>query len=139
MTVNAQPRYKALGAVLLLALLCCYLMVAVPLRQPLHALFVVLPVFLYFASILVPTFLDQNGVEYRMEDDGVRLVRFGRTRRVIRYETIRSVRNQRGTLILGMKGFWSGSQLLHPDSHVEEFMRELEMKIAKQAVTPNGP
>lgn len=115
----------------MLSLLCCYLVVAVLFQQPLLALFFVLPLSLVFATILVPMFLDQNGVAYRIEDDGVRLIRSGRTRRVIRFETIRSVRNQRGTLILGMKGFWSGSQLLHPDSQVQEFMRELEMKIAQ--------
>ena len=81
----------------------------------------------------------ENGVEYRLDDEGIRLIRFGRTRRIIRFDTIRSVRNQKGVLILGMKGFWSGSQLLHPDSHVQEFMRELEMKIAEQSAAGNRP
>ncbi len=111
MTVNALPRYRVLGGILSLILLSSYLFGVVLFRQPIYALFLVLPMFVLFASVLVPSFLDQNGVEYRIEDDGVRLIRFGHTRKFIRYDAIRSVRNQRGTLILGMKGFWSGSQL----------------------------
>ena len=138
MMVNALPRYRVLGGIFSMILLCSYLFVAVLFRQPIHALFLVLPMLILFASVLVPTFLDQNGVEYRIEDNGIRLIRFGHTRKFIRYDAIRSVRNQRGTVILRMKGFWSGSQLLHPDSHIKEFVRELQMKIAEH-VRPDRP
>lgn len=127
MTVEALPRYKTAGRIFVLIWLLCYLYAAILFKQPLYALLMILPLSLLLAFSFIAMYLDQNEVIYQIEDDGVRLIRKGGSRKFIRYDRIKSIQNRRGTVTLGLNGL--GSQLMHPATHVSEFTQELEMRI----------
>lgn len=129
MTVSALPIYKKLGLILSFVLVCCYIFVLVLFGHPIQCLLFLLPLLGVCLAAFVPSYLDQNGVVYRIEDDGIRLIRNGQSRKFIRFETIKRVQNHRGAIILCRKGFMTGSQLLYPASQVSEFASELETKM----------
>jgi len=131
MTVNALPRYRKLGGILGPVLLGCYILAAVAFQQPIQALLLVSPLSVMFAAIFILHYLDQNKVAYKIENDGIRLIRSKNTRKFIRFDSIRSIKNQSGVLILSKKGWFSSSILLHPENHINEFAAELDKKLAE--------
>ena len=70
---------------------------------------------------------------YEVGEQEVRLIRKGTIRKRIPLCLIKSVHNQRGTVILHAKSFWRSSYYLHPSTSAAEFAEAVETELQDQA------
>ena len=129
MKTKAAPHHRILASILAVSAIGCFIYALVLYPQPLRVLLSMVPLLAVFTVIFVPYYRDHKGIIYDVDDEAITLRKGDRVRKRIPLDSIVSVQNNKGSVILRRHGFWQTPEYLHPASDPDQFMLEIEEKL----------